>query len=83
MAQERFLDGPLTDILAQWRHYFTLLAPRASDVIVDVGCDTGDADRLLAADFPEVAQVVDRQVLTPVNAELTALTELRRAVRKV
>ena len=31
----------------------------------------------------QVAQVVDRQVLTPVNAELTALTELRRAVRKV
>ena len=58
MAQERFLDGPLTDILAQWRHYFALLAPRAGDVIVDIGCDTGDADRLLAADYPEIEQVV-------------------------
>lgn len=48
MAQELFLDGPMPDIVKQWRHYLSLLGVRDGDRVVDVGCDTGDALRLLA-----------------------------------
>jgi SAM-dependent methyltransferase len=58
MAQKSFLNPPIPDVLAQWRHYLSVLAPAAGDRILDVGCGTGDADRLLLRIYPEVAEVV-------------------------
>lgn len=58
MAQERFLDGPMPDIVAQWRQYFSWLDPRAGEAVIDVGCDTGDAARFLAQEYPAVGQIM-------------------------
>ena len=58
MAQERFLDGPMPDIMAQWRQYFSWLEPRAGESIIDVGCDSGDADRFLAQEYPAVGRII-------------------------
>ena len=58
MAQERFLDGPMPDIMAQWRQYFSWLEPRAGESIIDVGCDTGDAARFLAQEYPAVRHII-------------------------
>jgi SAM-dependent methyltransferase len=58
MAQKNFLNPPIPDVLAQWRHYLSVLAPGAGDRVLDVGCGTGDADRLLLRIYPEVAEVV-------------------------
>lgn len=58
MAQEAFLDGPMPDIVAQWRHYLDVLAPHRDDRVLDVGCDTGDALRLFASERPDLAALV-------------------------
>ena len=58
MAQERFLDGPMPDIVTQWRQYLAWLEPGAGDTVIDVGCDTGDAARFLAQEYPAVQQIV-------------------------
>jgi ubiquinone/menaquinone biosynthesis C-methylase UbiE len=34
-------------VIEQWRFYFSLLSPRPGDVILDAGCNTGEAERLL------------------------------------
>lgn len=54
MAQESFLDGPMPDIVAQWRHYFERLDPGDGHCVLDVGCDTGDALRFLARERPDI-----------------------------
>ena len=58
MAQEEFLDIPMPDIIEQWRFYFSALSPNPGDEIIDVGCGTGDAERLLVRDYPKIARVV-------------------------
>ena len=47
MAQERFLDPPLPDIIAQWQYYFRALQPQPGHLVLDIGCHSGDAERLL------------------------------------
>jgi ubiquinone/menaquinone biosynthesis C-methylase UbiE len=58
MAQKNFLKPPIPDVLAQWRHYLSTLAPGAGDRVLDVGCGTGDADQLLLRIYPEVVEVI-------------------------
>ena len=58
MAQEEFLDEPMPDIIEQWRHYFLLLAPRRGDRIIDVGCNTTEAERLLLREYPNIGKVI-------------------------
>jgi len=58
MAQEEFLDEPMPDIIEQWRFYFSVLQPEDSNTIIDIGCNTGDAERLLLREYPNVGRVV-------------------------
>lgn len=58
MAQEYFLDLPMPDILAQWRHYLDLLCVQADAQVLDVGCGSGDALRLLVRIIPEVGSLI-------------------------
>ncbi|SRR5258706_6645468 len=58
MAQELFLDPPVPDIIQQWRYYLRALAPAADQLILDVGCHSGDAERLLLRDYPKIAKVI-------------------------
>jgi ubiquinone/menaquinone biosynthesis C-methylase UbiE len=58
MAQEEFLDDPMPDIIEQWRFYFSALAPQAGDLILDVGCNTGEAERLLLRDYSRIGKVI-------------------------
>lgn len=57
MAQEAFLDGPMPDIVAQWRHYFERLNPTNGHRVLDVGCDTGDALRFLAREIGSIGRL--------------------------
>jgi ubiquinone/menaquinone biosynthesis C-methylase UbiE len=58
MAQEEFLDDPMPDVIEQWRFYFSVLAPQAGDLILDVGCNTGEAERLLLREYPFIGKVI-------------------------
>ncbi len=58
MAQESFLDPPMPDVLAQWRFYLSTLDPQPGDRILDVGCGTGDAERLLVRLYPQIGEVI-------------------------
>ena len=58
MAQERFLDPPLRDIITQWRYYFQALQPLPGNVILDLGCHSGDAERLLVREYPDISKVI-------------------------
>jgi SAM-dependent methyltransferase len=58
MAQGEFLDDPMPDVIEQWRFYFSALAPQAGDLILDVGCNTGEAERLLLRDYPRIGKVI-------------------------
>ncbi len=58
MAQEEFLDDPMPDVIEQWRYYFSVLAPQAGDRILDVGCNTAEAERLLLRDYPKIGKVI-------------------------
>ena len=58
MAQEEFLDDPMADVIEQWRFYFSVLNPQAGDLILDVGCNTGDAERLLLREYPQLGRVI-------------------------
>lgn len=58
MAQEEFLDDPMPDVIEQWRYYFSLLLPQADDLILDVGCNTAEAERLLLREYPKIGKVI-------------------------
>ena len=58
MAQEEFLDDPMPDVIEQWRYYFSLLLPQADDLILDVGCNTAEAERLLLREHPKIGKVI-------------------------
>lgn len=76
MAQELFLDPPMPDVLAQWRHYFELLDPQVGDRILDLGCGTGDAAQLLTRIYPEIGEVVG------VDKQASRHTELYRRAQQ-
>lgn len=48
----------MPDITAQWRCYWALLDCQASDRVLDIGSDRGDAARLLLEICPDLKQVV-------------------------
>jgi arsenite methyltransferase len=58
MAQDSFLNPPLPDIIAQWRDYFRALQLQPGQRVLDIGCQKGDADRLLLREFPTPGKVV-------------------------
>jgi SAM-dependent methyltransferase len=58
MAQQEFLNDPMPDVIEQWRYYFSLLAPQADDLILDVGCNTAKAERLLLREHPKIGKVI-------------------------
>lgn len=58
MAQEEFLDEPMSDIIKQWRYYFSILNPSKNDVIIDVGCGSGDTERLLLREYPTISKII-------------------------
>lgn len=76
MAQERFLEDGLPDILEQWRHYLSVLGPAPGDAILDVGCNSGDAERLLLREFPAIGYVVGVELNPTIHA--AALDRWRR-----
>ena len=58
MAQMKFLDPPMPDIIDQWRYYFSLLRPEKGNRIIDVGSGVGDAIHLLFREHPAIAKIV-------------------------
>jgi arsenite methyltransferase len=58
MAQDEFLDDPMPDIIEQWKFYFSVLQPERGDTIIDIGCNTGDSERLLLREYPDIREVV-------------------------
>jgi ubiquinone/menaquinone biosynthesis C-methylase UbiE len=58
MAQEEFLDDPMPNVIEQWRFYFSVLNPQAGDIVLDVGCNTSEAERLLLREYPSIGKVV-------------------------
>jgi ubiquinone/menaquinone biosynthesis C-methylase UbiE len=58
VAQEEFLDEPMPDVIDQWRFYFSVLNTQTGDIILDVGCNTGDAERLLLREYPPIGKVI-------------------------
>lgn len=57
MAQETFLDPAMPDIIRQWEHYLERLEPVRGARVLDVGCNTGDALRLLLRRYPDVGPI--------------------------
>ncbi|WP_066172411.1 methyltransferase domain-containing protein [Bacillus marinisedimentorum] len=58
MAQEFFLNPPLADIIEQWKAYFNLLDIAPGQSVLDIGCNTGDAEHLLLGVYPFVDKAV-------------------------
>jgi len=58
MAQMKFLDPPMPDIIEQWRYYYSLLRPERGQRVIDVGSAAGDAAFLLLKDHLLIAQIV-------------------------
>jgi len=58
MAQETFLDPPTPDIMKQWQFYFSVLHPASGDTVIDVGCSTGDVERFLLREYPDIGKIV-------------------------
>jgi SAM-dependent methyltransferase len=60
MPHDQFLDPPVPNAIAQWRHYARVLAPGPGQRVLDVGCGSGDPAALLLRLSPECAGVVGR-----------------------
>jgi ubiquinone/menaquinone biosynthesis C-methylase UbiE len=58
MAQAEFLTPPMPDIMAQWRFYLSVLDPQSGDLILDVGCNTGEAEKFLVQEYPDIGRVI-------------------------
>jgi ubiquinone/menaquinone biosynthesis C-methylase UbiE len=58
MAQEWFLEPPMPDVIEQWRFYFKQLNFQPNDVVLDVGCNTGDTEHFLVNLYPYIDKVV-------------------------
>ncbi|HZG86526.1 methyltransferase domain-containing protein [Paenibacillus sp.] len=58
MAQELFLDPPMPDVIEQWRHYLQQLDLKPGDTVLDVGCNTGDAEFFLSNLYPYIGRAV-------------------------
>jgi ubiquinone/menaquinone biosynthesis C-methylase UbiE len=58
MAQEEFLDDPMPDVIEQWRFYLSTLYAQNGDAVVDIGCGSGDAERLLLREYTGIGKVV-------------------------
>ena len=65
MAQEEFLDPPMPVVIAQWEHYLSVLDVKPGDRVLDVGCRTGDTERLLVRNYPTLDYVVGVDVNIP------------------
>ncbi len=57
-GQEQFLDDPMPDVIAQWLFYLAALQPSFGHKIIDVGCSSGDAERLLLQNYPEIDKII-------------------------
>jgi len=62
MAQMKFLDPPMPDIIEQWRYYYSLLRPERGQRVIDVGSGYGDAAYLLSQDYPAIEQIVGADI---------------------
>jgi ubiquinone/menaquinone biosynthesis C-methylase UbiE len=58
MAQEQFLKPPMPDVIEQWRFYLDQLDIRSNDVILDVGCNTGDTEVFLLNLYPYIREII-------------------------
>jgi ubiquinone/menaquinone biosynthesis C-methylase UbiE len=58
MAQAEFLNPPMPDIIAQWLFYLSVLQPQAGQVIIDVGCNTGETEKFLVQTYPAIGKVI-------------------------
>ncbi len=58
MAQEYFLNPPMPDIIMQWKAYFGFLDIAPGHSVLDIGCNTGDAEHLLLGVYPFVEKAV-------------------------
>ena len=47
----------MPEIIEQWKFYFSILAPQRGDRILDIGCNTGDTERLLLQEYPDIHDV--------------------------
>lgn len=48
----------MPDIIAQWRFYLSVLDPQAGDLILDIGCNTGEGEKFLVQEYPAIGQVI-------------------------
>lgn len=58
MAQESFLLPVMPDVLEQWRYYIGHLHLQPDDLVLDVGCNCGDADQYITSLHPEIRQII-------------------------
>jgi ubiquinone/menaquinone biosynthesis C-methylase UbiE len=58
MAQERFLNPPMPDVIASWKFYLEQLDIEPGDSVLDIGCNTGDTEHYLVSLYPFVNNVV-------------------------
>ncbi|MCD7033566.1 methyltransferase domain-containing protein [Metabacillus sp. GX 13764] len=54
MSQDYFIDPPKEDIKEQWQYYFDIMDIPEGAVVLDAGCNTGEADVYLARLRPDL-----------------------------
>ncbi|MFS0879181.1 methyltransferase domain-containing protein [Metabacillus niabensis] len=58
MAQEQFLNPPMPDIIEQWKFQLVQLNVQPNDIVLDIGCNSGDTEHLLVNLFPYIKKVI-------------------------
>ena len=58
MAQENFYTNIYPDIIDQWKFYIEKLDLKKGDKVLDIGCNSGDAERLMVNCSPQIEKVV-------------------------